>query len=230
MELNILFEDKDIIVINKPAGIAVQTARLGQMDLESMVKNYLFKQVSTTSGSAASSKPPYLAVVHRLDQPVAGIIVFAKTQKAAAILSKQLQSLAHKEYEAYVSLSGDLPAKKGELINYLLKDGKNKKALVVPKETPNAQKAILNYEILTCEENILKLRIILSTGRFHQIRAQLSNAGMPIINDVKYNGINISKITGHSLSADIGPGAIALFACKLTFKHPTSGKVLEFKL
>lgn len=232
MTLTIIYEDNDIIVIEKPAGIAVQTSRLGQMDLENMVKNYLSKNAK--SSGVSITKAPYLAVVHRLDQPVSGIIVFAKTQKAAANLSKQLQSNAHKEYIAYVfTQDTNGPTNNQKLEDYLIKDSKSNKALAVSKETTGAKRAVLNYEIISQNENLFVLRILLETGRFHQIRAQLSNAGMPIINDVKYDGISLNDLPEHLISSELTTllcqrGAIALSACRLSIKHPSSGKTMEF--
>ena len=135
---DILFEDREILVCHKPAGLAVQNARMGAMDMESALKNYL-----------AAKNPgqiPWLGVIHRLDQPVEGVIVFAKNQKAAAALNKQMtEGRIKKEYLAATDRSPE--NKQGTLIDYLLKDGRKNLSAVVSEKTKGAKKAILSYEI-----------------------------------------------------------------------------------
>lgn len=219
MEMNILYEDKDIIVIDKPAGMAVQTKKLGQMDLQSQVRNYL------AAASSDKKNIPYLGIVHRLDQPVAGVIVFAKNKKSADSLSKQFSgSESHKEYIALVSSTADSIASSAVLTDYLKKDVSASKSIISNENDKNAKKAVLSYETINSEKindkNILTLKVLLQTGRFHQIRAQLSNAGMPIIGDKKYG----SEVSHPRISR----GAIGLCAAVLTIKHPSSGKELTF--
>lgn len=214
-DLKILYEDNEIIVIDKPAGVAVQTRKLSEKDLESLVRSYLAKKAGGTG------KIPYLAVVHRLDQPVAGVVAFAKTQKSAAELSEKFrEKSACKTYTAIVCTREELPEGKHTLIDYLLRDGKNNMSSVVKEGTVGAKKAILDYEVESClnggaaagekELRFYKLRIELKTGRHHQIRVQLSNAGMPIYGDVKYGGEPISR--DYRAICELKRGAIALTA------------------
>lgn len=220
----ILFEDKDIIVCRKPAGIAVQNARIGAMDMESSLKNYL----SLKSGNVRNV--PYLAVVHRLDQPVEGILVFGKTPKAAKELSGQITG--GKMEKIYLAVTYGQPecteVSRNPVIleDYLKKDGKTNSSSVVPASTPGAKKARLSYEVL--DETLDKisgkkkwlLRIHLDTGRHHQIRVQLAHAGMPLAGDRKYgtgeNGMVVS-------------GGLALCAASLTFVHPVTKKAMKFE-
>lgn len=219
MQTKILYEDGDVLIVHKPAGLAVQTAHVGQQDVESELKNYLMVQ----SVKAA----PYLGIVHRLDQPVEGVLVFAKTRKAAAELSRQLQSNAFcKEYLAVVC--GSPAREKKELTHYLLKE-KGRAIVFEPEENlpAEAKRAVLHYEAEqkreTAAGEISLLRIRLETGRFHQIRAQLSHAGLPILGDSKYG----SEGSGQ-MSDKLGIRHTALCACKLCFRHPTRGGEMEY--
>ena len=137
MEIRILFEDEQIIVCEKPAGVAVQTERLGQADMESLLKN----------GRAGKGEPPYIGVVHRLDQPVCGVMVFAKTKESAAALGRQIAS--GKADKFYYAVTDGVPeAGKGQLTDYLLRDGRTNTSAVVESSTPGAKRAELSYEIL----------------------------------------------------------------------------------
>ena len=135
----ILYEDKEIIVCHKPAGTAVQNARVGSMDMESLMKNYLAVQ--------NPGKIPYLGIVHRLDQPVEGLLVFAKTRKAAAELSRQISQGMMDKYYLAVS-DKKAPASNGVLEDYLKKDGRTNTSAVVDRQTPGAKKARLSYELV----------------------------------------------------------------------------------
>lgn len=221
----ILYEDNDIIVCHKPAGIATQTARVGQADMVSEITNYL---AMTTKGSS-----PYVGVVHRLDQPVEGVLVFAKNRQAAADLGRQIQeSRMEKYYYAVVCGRDFKPC--GELTDYLLKDGKANTSCVVPSETKDAKKAVLDYRVLaeqTCEEaadmalRIALVEIHLHTGRHHQIRVQMSHAGMSLLGDYKYAEPEVVKV-----SEQMNIKEIALCAYKLSFLHPGTGKLLQFQI
>lgn len=217
MRTKILYEDKDVLVIHKPAGLAVQTAHVGQQDVESELKNYL----------AAQNASPYLGIVHRLDQPVEGILVFAKTKKVAADLNRQLQSGDFcKEYLAVVC--GNPTRKEGELVNFLLKEkGRAHVVGSMGNLSKDAKRAALRYrteaQSKTAAGEISLLRIWLETGRFHQIRAQLSRAGFPILGDSKYG----SEASGQ-MSGELRIRHTALCACKLCFHHPTNGKEMEY--
>lgn len=210
MEINILYEDEYIIVCEKPAGVATQTKRLGQADMESLLKNY----------RVGKGETPYIGVVHRLDQPVRGVMVFAKTKEAAAGLSRQVQSkMADKFY--YALTDGVPEKKKGTLENYLLRDGKTNTSKVVSKTTEGAKPARLDYEVLAQNKTNAILRVQLDTGRHHQIRVQLSNAGIPIAGDTKYN---------FKAAMERGQYGLALCAYKIGFKHPETHKKMEFEI
>ena len=210
----ILFEDKEIIVCRKPAGIAVQNARIGAMDLESSLKNYLAMQ------DGGGRRIPYLAVIHRLDQPVEGILVFGKTPEAAKSLSAQIT--AGKMEKIYLAVTYGKQAEAGKkekvLEDYLKKDGKSNTSSVVNAHTPGAKKARLSYEVLGEAVDAISgkkkwlLRIHLDTGRHHQIRVQMAH-------DRKY---------GAGTNVTIGAGSLALCAASLTFFHPVTGKVMKF--
>ena len=151
MNLEYLYEDDVICVVKKPAGVATQTKRLGQADMESLLKN----------ARAGKGEPPYIGVVHRLDQPVSGVMVFAKTKEAAAALNRQIATKAADKF--YYAVTDGVPEeRKATLEDYLIRDGKT-----------NDKQALL--------------RIKLETGRHHQIRVQLAHAGFPIVGDRKYN-------------------------------------------
>lgn len=207
MNLTIIYEDSVLLVCEKPAGLAVQSASIGRMDLESMVRNYL-------AGKEGKANPE-LAVIHRLDQPVQGLIVFAKTKIAAAELNRQVQDgRMEKEYTAVVC--GKLPQQSGTLTNYLKKEPKGNCSKAVSEKTPGAQKAVLDYEVQKEENGLSLVKIHLHTGRHHQIRVQFAAAGAPLFGDTKYNP-----------AAERG-STLALCASRLSFVHPKDGKRLEF--
>ena len=213
IEENILYEDKEILVCRKTAGMPVQAAKIGTMDMESALKNYLAQK---TPG-----KIPYLGVVHRLDQPVEGILVFAKTSEAAGNLSKQMMAGGAGKYYLAVT-EGKAKSSEGTLTDYLKKNGKANMSQVVSANTPGAKKAILHYKVLDQQEINGKsrtfLKIRLETGRHHQIRVQMSGMGCPILGDVKYGGEEKAR------------GQIALCASSLTFVHPKTKKQMQFEI
>ncbi|MBE5884550.1 MAG: RluA family pseudouridine synthase [Lachnospiraceae bacterium] len=217
MKTVIIYEDKDILVIQKPSGLATQTAKVGQADVVSELKNYL-----------AAQKNGYLGVIHRLDQPVEGLLVFAKNKKAAGNLSKQLQlGTLHKQY--YAVVCGLFPQKQGELVDYLRKED-NYAKVVTGKQAqyPDAQKAVLQYRILQEINEPWKLALAdihIDTGRFHQIRAQMAHAGMPLLGDTKYAEESMQE-PGRSL----GVRNVALCAYHLTFQHPATNKQMSFQI
>ncbi|MCR5278247.1 MAG: RluA family pseudouridine synthase [Lachnospiraceae bacterium] len=212
--IDILYEDKSILVLDKPAGVPVQTARAGLKDIESMARSYRKQK----------GEPPEIYVVHRLDQPVSGILLMAKTSEAAAKLSKGLDGDSFsKKYRAEVYLSKEIP-EEGTLRDYLLKD-KSNTSKVVPKGTQGAKEAILSYHVVEKGERTETLEILLKTGRHHQIRVQLSSAGVPILGDLKYGSpesIALSK--GRKIET------VALSAVELEFIHPETGKPMKFAL
>ena len=219
----IIFEDKDIIVCHKPAGMATQTKRLGQQDMESFLKNY----------RASKKEQPYIGVVHRLDQPVEGVMVFAKNSKAAAALSKQVQQrIIGKHYYAVCTktVHAQLQPQEqteelslgntGTLTDYILTDKKNNISKVVSPEdankNPQAKRAVLDYEVIKQEQDKTLFDITLHTGSQHQIRLQLSNMGYPIIGDKKYGGIANDKLM--------------LCSYRIEFEHPINGTKMDFKI
>lgn len=257
MKTKIIFEDKDIIIAYKPAGFPVQSAKPGILDMESELRSYLKQRNAmdiagiTTAGNAAKaanstkkpdiaggcrqSKPiqqaPYLGIVHRLDQPVEGLLVFARNRKTAAALTAQLgNQTLHKQY--YAVVCGYPSKEQGCLVDYLQKDSKMQKALVLAAENKKAQnsdwkKAILTYEQkakLSTPYEISLLDIHIETGRFHQIRAQLAHAGMPILGDSKYGNERSGEI-----STALGIRTVALCAASLSFVHPVTGKKVDYR-
>lgn len=224
MQKNIIYEDEHMIVVFKPAGIATQTARIGQQDMVSELKNYLVKKPEYQGKGE-----PYLGVVHRLDQPVSGLLTFAKTKKAAADLSSQLGSgKMHKYY--YAVIYGASCKEEERLENYLYKDTKTNRSTVVKEDFPGAKKASLIYKkvktlvILEKEQEVSLVEVELLTGRHHQIRVQLAFHGMPLLGDSKYGGENVKR-----LSMEIGCRNVALCAYKQILEHPVTGKKMVFE-
>lgn len=235
MQTKILYEDNYIMVAHKPAGIAVQAGRVGQADVESELKNYL----AAKGGVPAASGKPYLGIVHRLDQPVEGLLVFAKTPKAAAALNRQLAGDSFgKDYLAVVC--GKPEPKKQVLTDYIKKEGGTAIICPLPATGGTAplepsktgkpgipKKAELSYEVLTTksveEEEISMLAVRLKTGRFHQIRAQLSHAGYPLLGDAKYGSEKSCRV-----SQNLQVRNVALCAVHLLFYHPVTGEKKEY--
>ncbi len=229
MKYKIIHEDKDIIVVYKEAGLALASARIGQEDLVSLLTKYIARQGAgarsvgaNACGKPATNNVPYLGVVHRLDQPVSGLVVFAKNKDAAAFLSKQAAGTdMEKIYEATVY--GHLPDKEGVLENYLIKDGKTNMSLVYDQEVPEGKYSKLAYKVISSDEVTDTVRIKLYTGRHHQIRAQLAHAGYPLLGDVKYAGEEVCKY-----SKTLGIRFVKLEAVELSFIHPTSKERVRF--
>lgn len=221
----ILYEDQDIIVCHKAAGIATQTSRVGQADMASEVANYL-------ANPAYGKTNPYVGLVHRLDQPVEGILVFAKNRQAASELSRQAAQNRMEKYY-YAVIYGGPFIRKGTLTDYLLKDGRTNLSRIVPQEVKGAKKAVLDYEILG--ETVMQedspgqraalARIRLHTGRHHQIRVQMSHAGMSLLGDYKYAGAGAVEV-----SEQMHLKEIALCACRLVFHHPRDGERIQFQI
>lgn len=281
----ILYEDKDIIVCHKPAGIATQTAKVGQRDMVSEVANYL---AAASKGDSKSNNRPYVGLIHRLDQPVEGILVFAKNQKAAGELSKQISDGRMEKYyyavialdrvavEPYIGVEGisdeeEISTKTENelcieissikdvkiLTNYLYKDNKSNTSIVVNKNQNGAKRAELHYRLLNsmpvkvfCKKyddavynkiarakteggaplladyentDIALAQIKLITGRHHQIRVQMSNAGMSLLGDYKYADDKIAQF-----ARLLGQRQVALCAYELAFNHPITGKKMSF--
>ena len=208
--MKIVYEDKDQIVVHKPAGVATQTARLGEKDLVSEIKNHIRRE--------SGKENPYVAVINRLDQPVEGIVLFAKNAKAAAALTAQMQNGIMQKYY-YAAVYGHMESKKNELTDYLEKDNRSNLSKVVLQKTPSAKKAMLAYEVLHTESEMDVVKIHLLTGRHHQIRVQFSHRGNPLIGDVKYGSKESVEFGKKS-----GVRTPALCACELRWEHPATKK------
>lgn len=210
-DMNIQYEDQELLVVYKPAGLATQSARVTSPDLVSSVTRYL------------KGAPVY--VVHRLDQPVEGLLVLAKTKQAAAGLSKQLQAgTLNKQYYALVYRGAEELPKEGILADHLWKNPQTQKAEIVTQASGKGKQAKLQYRVLAGKDDIALLDVRIETGRFHQIRAQLAHAGFPILGDQKYG-----TQTSMERSKELGIKNVSLFAYALTFTHPKTGKHMEFQ-
>lgn len=239
----ILYEDNDIIVCHKPAGIATQTARVGQADMVSEITNYLAMTMKSNAPShctenkteRVTNESPYVGVVHRLDQPVEGVLVLAKNSRAASALSRQIAENRMEKYY-YAVVCGQEFEPSGELTHYLFKDGKTNTSQIVSPEMKGAKKAVLDYRIVTKTDyreaskedavyQIALAEIRLHTGRHHQIRVQMSHAGMSLLGDYKYADERTVKI-----SEQMHMKEIALCAYRLSFRHPGNGKQLHFRI
>ncbi len=182
INLKVIYEDNHIIVVEKPANIPSQGDKTGDLDMLTIIKAYL-KEKYNKPGNV------YLGLVHRLDRPVGGVMVFAKTSKAASRLSEQVREKVFKK-KYLVIVNGKFKEKKGTLKDYLLKNERLNKSRVVEEGTKNSKYAELDYEVLKYdkEQNLSLLKIDLHTGRHHQIRVQLSSRDHSIYGDAKYNG------------------------------------------
>lgn len=219
MNVKILYEDKDIIVCIKPAGMTSQAERSSSMDLVSWLKNYLSKKWGN-----AMNGIPYVSVVHRLDRPVGGVMVYAKTKKAAENLSRQFSE--HQTKKKYLALlTGRMDCPEGTLEHMLLKDGKTNMSSVV---LSGGKKAKLDYKVLEVKDERSLVLVTLYTGRHHQIRVQMSHAGAGIYGDMKYN--REGTIEWQNLHE---PRArrpeLCLFSCELSFEHPIDHREMTFK-
>ena len=217
MRLNILYEDDYLLACVKPCGVPSQADKSNAEDMVSLIKNYLFDK-------SDSDEEPYVAVIHRLDRPVGGVMIFAKTPEAAAKLSDDMQDgNIVKYYQAVVS--GEMPDYDGELVDYIVRDPKNNTSKLVPKGTKGAKKAELFYEVIDSFETdmgVLSLILIeLVTGRHHQIRVQLGARGCGIWGDTKYNPKFMAQKNKYK--------QIGLYSCRIELNHPVTGEELVFK-
>ena len=207
MNIRVLYEDNHLLVVEKPANVPVQADASGDEDLLTACKGYI-KEKYAKPGEV------YLGLVHRLDRPVGGVMVFARTSKAAARLTEQFSAhRARKRYAAIVE--GSAPGE-GRLADFLWKDERTNTTSVVPEGTPGAKLAKLSFRTLAREGDLSLLDVDLQTGRPHQIRVQLSHAGFPIHGDQRYNP-----------AAQVGE-QIRLWAYALTIVHPTLKEEMTF--
>lgn len=217
MKINILYEDTDLIVCIKPAGVPTQSREIRTPDMETLLKTHLRK-------NSDSKQIPYLGVIHRLDQPVEGLLVFAKTPAAARNLNTQLTTSGFGKY--YRALLSHIPNKaEGTLEHYLVRDGRTNTSSVCTADTEGAKKAKLHYKIVHTIGEQAVVEIELDTGRHHQIRVQMSAIGCPIVGDTKYGATNTDRPISRRESR-----RIELYACRLTFVHPTTKKRMCFEL
>lgn len=256
----IIYEDKDVLVVKKPAGLEAQRGKGLAMDMESLLRGYISRKGGLSN--------PYIAVVHRLDRPVAGVMVYAKTKKAAAVLSEELRERQFsKVYETLVCADENMNMipSTARLEDYIVADRKTGMSRIALAAEKDAKKAVLSYEVIEKSESkawevlspfadalqdelsserptsderlhaqgqenahakenetrdrVRLLRVRLETGRHHQIRVQLSNAGLFIAGDARYS---------KGKARIIGMQGIALCASELSFIHPVSGKRLTF--
>lgn len=221
MDLTVVYEDKELLIIHKPAGVATQSGRIGEKDLQSMVMSYL--------GGSAS----YAALINRLDQPVEGLVLFAKTPQSAKILSEQLTSgTIHKYYLAGCNcaemeingndIGGDVWFDRED---YLLQSRKDNSSSIVQKGTSGAKRAFLQYRYMERKDNCVLIEVFLHTGRHHQIRVQMSACGLPLLGDRKYG----AGKTGSAEQNYEGKG-IALCAYRLELVHPKTKKEMNFSI
>lgn len=205
-KINIIYEDNHLLVVEKPANIPVQEDISKDIDMITILKKYRIKKENKPNDA-------YIGLVHRLDRPVSGIMVFAKTSKAASRLSNQIRNNTFKK--TYIAvIEGKLP-QKGKLEDYLIKDKNKNISSITTKD--KGKYASLEYQVLKEKDNLSLIKINLITGRSHQIRLQFSSRNHPLVGDSKY-GNNKNNIN------------IALFAKSITFTHPTTKKELTFSL
>lgn len=205
--MNVLYEDNHLIVVEKPVNIPVQADASGDVDLLTMVRQYI-KEAYHKPGEA------FAALVHRLDRPVGGVMVFARTSKAAARLTSQFKG--HETKKRYAALVEGQPPASGTLVDWMVKDEKTHSSRVVSKDTPGAKEARLRYRVLARGRDCALIDVELFTGRPHQIRVQMANAGHPLKNDQRYN-------------PKARPGdQIALWSYALTLRHPTLNEEMTF--
>ena len=210
--MEILYEDNHIIVVSKPQGVPSQPDDSGDKDLLSQVKDYI-KEKYNKPGEA------FVGLVHRLDRPTGGVMVFAKTSKAAARLADQMKNGDFdKTYFAVVC--GRPREQKGKIVSYLKKDEKLNMAMIVPQSTTGAKRAELDYEVLSynndTDHSLVKVKLY--SGRGHQIRVQMKSIKCPVFGDQKYGGEGMPKVM------------LNLFATELAFFHPISKQKMIFRV
>ncbi len=205
--MNVLFEDNHLLVVVKPYGVPSQADSSGDCDMLSLCKEYIGRKYSKPGNV-------YLGLVHRLDRPASGVMVFARTSKAAARLSAQIRSDGFEKTYLCV-LTGSPPKQSGTLLSYLIKDEAVHISRITNASAPGAKKAELSYTVLEQNGGLYLVRVSLLTGRFHQIRSQFASVGASIYGDQKY-GSRIIK------------SRLALYSYQLCFSHPVTKERLCF--
>lgn len=218
--LEVLWEDRDVIVVYKPVGIESQSSRGFAADMVSEIKRHIHK-------TSPDKGEPYVGVIHRLDKPVSGLLVYAKTKNAAADLSRQVSDgRMIKKYK--VVLCGNVVDKVDNYVDYLLKDGKTNTSRIVDKGTSGAKRAQLRLKCVAVKESedygdLTLAEVELVTGRHHQIRVQMAGHGWPVWGDQKYN----SRF--QNIAAADRRVSVALASCELGFCHPVTKEMMIFR-
>ena len=208
--MTVVYEDNHIIVVNKTASEIVQADNTGDTPLSETVKQYL-KEKYQKPGNV------FLGVTHRLDRPVSGLVIFAKTSKALTRLNEMFR--AGEVKKTYWAVVKNAPKEsEGELVHFLVRNEKQNKSYAYDKEVPNSKKAVLDYRLIGRSENYYLLEVDLKTGRHHQIRCQLAKMGCPIKGDLKYGSPRSNP-----------DGSICLHARRVRFVHPVSKELIELK-
>jgi len=208
--MTVVYEDNHIIVVNKTASEIVQADKTGDTPLSETVKQYL-KEKYQKPGNV------FLGVTHRLDRPVSGLVIFAKTSKALTRLNEMFR--AGEVKKTYWAVVKNAPEEsEGELVHFLVRNEKQNKSYAYDKEVPNSKKAVLDYRLIGRSENYYLLEVDLKTGRHHQIRCQLAKMGCPIKGDLKYGSPRSNP-----------DGSICLHARRVRFVHPVSKELIELK-
>ena len=208
--MTVVYEDNHIIVVNKTASEIVQADKTGDTPLSETVKQYL-KEKYQKPGNV------FLGVTHRLDRPVSGLVIFAKTSKALTRLNEMFR--AGEVKKTYWAVVKNAPKEsEGELVHFLVRNEKQNKSYAYDKEVPNSKKAVLDYRLIGRSENYYLLEVDLKTGRHHQIRCQLAKMGCPIKGDLTYGSPRSNP-----------DGSICLHARRVRFVHPVSKELIELK-
>ena len=208
--MTVVYEDNHIIVVNKTASEIVQADKTGDTPLSETVKQYL-KEKYQKPGNV------FLGVTHRLDRPVSGLVIFAKTSKALTRLNEMFR--AGEVKKTYWAVVKNAPKEsEGELVHFLVRNERQNKSYAYDKEVPNSKKAVLDYRLIGRSENYYLLEVDLKTGRHHQIRCQLAKMGCPIKGDLKYGSPRSNP-----------DGSICLHARRVRFVHPVSKELIELK-
>ena len=208
-QLNVLYEDNHIIVVEKPAGIPTQSDSTGDVDMYNLVKEYIRVKYNKPGNV-------FVGIVHRLDRPVGGVMVFARTSKGASRLSEQIRNRSFRK--VYLAMLDGVPKQdEARLENYLWKDEKKNQVFVVNEAHKDGKKAVLDYKVLRKEGKRTLVRVELHTGRSHQIRVQFANIGCSLVGDSKYG-------------KSVGKSEVMLFSHLIGFQHPTTKEEMEFEL
>ena len=205
--MNVVYEDNHIIIVNKQSGEIVQGDKTGDTPLSDIVKQYI-KEKYNKPGNV------FLGVVHRLDRPVSGLVVFAKTSKALSRLNEMFRTGdVHKTYWAIVKKNDIAP--EATLTDWLTRNERQNKSYAHNREVPGAKKAVLSYKVRSMSDNYMLLEVRLMTGRHHQIRCQLAHMGCPIKGDLKYGSPRSNP-----------DGSISLMSRRVEFVHPVSTETI----